>query len=184
MKKEKWGIAWPDWLSAGITLLLGVALLIKPGMAMRMVLNLTGIALIIAGLAAIARDWQYSRDPSAFNWQLSIGLIVVAIGVLIILGKGFLLRIVPILFGIGLLFCGIVKVQAAVNLYRVGYPHWMGMALTAVISIALGVVLMCRPFRATMNMVRLIGLSLVVEAVQDLFGMRTYRGAIITKFKD
>ena len=125
---------WPLWAAAAATLAFGLVLLIWPGIATEWILNLCGAALLIAGAANIFRYYRRGDAYRAYNWDLSVGILLALAGLALIAFKAMLLSIVPLLFGIALLIGGAVKIQAACNLRRMRYGRWYLTMIGAVIS--------------------------------------------------
>lgn len=175
---------WPTWIIAGATLVFGLALLIWPGITTGLILNLCGGALIVVGAFKIIR-YFLNRDPlDVFDWDLGFGIALACGGLALIAFKRLLLSIVPLLFGIALLICGIVKIQAASNLRRMACRTWYLTLIGAAISCVLGLMIIFHPFGTGLVLVRLIGGAIAVEAVQDLLSLRTYDQTIHTYFVD
>ena len=175
---------WPVWVAAAAALVFGLVLLIWPGIATDVILNLCGAALLIAGAWKIARYFLRKDDYRAYNWDLSVGLVLALCGLALIAFKAALLSVVPVLFGIALLIGGVAKIQAACNLRRMAYGRWYLTMIAAVISCILGFLIIANPFATTLVLVRVIGASIAVEAVQDLISILTYNRTVTTHFVD
>ena len=175
---------WPTWVAAIAVLLFGLALLIWPGITTGLILNICGVALMICGVFNIVRYFVKKDSYLAYNWSLALGLILLGGGLCLVVFKGVLLSIVPLLFGIALLVCGVVKIQAAFNLHHMGCRTWYLTLIGAAVSCVLGLLIIVHPFGTGLVLVRLIGAAIAVEAVQDLLSLRTYDQTIHTYFVD
>ena len=175
---------WPTWVAAIAVLLFGLALLIWPGITTGLILNICGVALMICGVFNIVRYFVKKDSYLAYNWSLALGLILLGGGLCLVVFKGVLLSIVPLLFGIALLIGGIAKVQAAFNMRRAGFRSWYLTLIAAAISCVLGALIILHPFGTGLVLIRVIGASIAVEAVQDLISMRTYNRVITGHFVD
>ena len=71
---------WPLWAAAAATLAFGLVLLIWPGIATEWILNLCGAALLIAGAANIFRYYRRGDAYRAYNWDLSVGILLALAG--------------------------------------------------------------------------------------------------------
>lgn len=183
-KKFYWELksGWAVWAAGIAALLFGLALLIWPGITAGLILNICGIGLMIAGLFNIVRYFFQKAPYAAYNWNLGFGLAITLAGIALVAFKGALLSVVPILFGIGLLIGGVIKIQAAFNLQRMGFGQWYLTLIGAAVSCVLGALIMANPFGTGLVLVRVIGASIVVEAVQDLISIRNYDRVIKTYF--
>ena len=173
---------WPVWITAGATLVFGLALLIWPGVTTGLILNICGGALLAVGGFRIARYFM-NKDPyDIFSWDLGLGIALACAGLALIIFKNLLLSIVPLLFGIALLICGIVKIQAAFNLRRMTNRFWYLTLIGAGVSCALGLLISLNPFGTGLVLIRVIGGAIAVEAVQDILSLRSYSRAVRSYF--
>ena len=76
--------------------------------------------------------------------------------------------ILPVVFGLFVIFDAIARVQNALDLRRCGYDSWKGFLLLPVLSVVLGVVLIVNPFGAMETLVMAIGIILIVEGAINL----------------
>lgn len=173
---------WPVWLAAVATLVFGLLLLICPQLLTDLVFNICGTALCVFGVFNILR-YFLRRDPySGFNWELCTGLILLTVGVILIVFKNALLSLLPLVFGLALLIGGIVKLQAAMNMRRMMYGKWHFTMIAAGISTVLGVLIIANPFGTLLTLLRVIGGALCIEAIEDIFSLRSYKEVIDTHF--
>ena len=69
-----------------------------------------------------------------------------------------------------ILITGLTKLQWMVDIIRMKRRRWFLAAISAAISILCGVVIITSPFSTTAVLWMFIGISLIVEAVFDIFG--------------
>ena len=175
---------WPAWVAAIAVLLFGLALLILPGITTGLILNICGGALMVGGVYNIVRYFVKKDTYYAYNWSLALGLMLLGGGLCLVIFKGVLLSIVPLLFGVALMIGGVAKVQAAFNMRRAGFHSWYLTLIAAAISCVLGALIILHPFGTGLVLIRVIGASIAVEAVQDLISLRTYNRVITGHFVD
>ena len=173
---------WPVWAFSAAALVFGLVLLIWPGITTALILNICGGALIAAGLYNIARYFLRRDGQYLINWNLALGIALAGGGVSLIVFKELLLSVIPFLFGSALLLCGIIKVQAALNMRRMSARRWYITLILAGISAVLGLIILINPFGTGLMLIRLIGASIAVEAIEDLFSARVYNKTVTTYF--
>lgn len=81
-----------------------------------------------------------------------------------------LIAVVPLLIGFALIACGILQLEVALGLSRMGYPRWYLSLTGAALMLVLGVVILVNPFSSSLLLLRFIGISMLLEAVCDLVG--------------
>ena len=167
-------LSWQELTIGLAAIVLGLVLLILPGVAASVVLCGIGAIGIIIGIVHVVRYFTLDAKAAIFGFDLSIGLVG---GILVIILKDFLISLLPVFFGLVVLLGGIAKVQTTLSLKRMNAPHWYMELVAAVISIALGTVILCNPFSTALLLMRIIGAALLVEGIQDLISIYTFKKA-------
>ena len=83
----------------------------------------------------------------------------------------YIVSILPILLGIFIILSSIMKIQNAIDLKRVDYPRWWLILVFALISIALGAILIWNPFAAASTLMMFVGASLCADGIMSLWSM-------------
>ena len=83
-------------------------------------------------------------ERGVFQSQLTLisGIICLALGAFLILRSDIVVSILPIVFGLFVIFDSISRVQNALDLRRCGYDSWKGFLALPVLSVVLGVVVL------------------------------------------
>lgn len=92
--------------------------------------------------------------------DLVVGISVLAFGAFVLLKSQFVLSVLPFFTGVFLLIGGVVKLQGALDLKRLGFGAWWLILLIALAMFVLGGVLVANPFEAARVVVILIGTGL------------------------
>ena len=79
-----------------------------------------------------------------------------------------MVRILPIVFGLFVIFDSLGRIQNALDLRRCEYPSWKGFLLLPVLSVVLGVVMILNPFGTMETLVMAIGIILIIEGAINL----------------
>ena len=180
-------LSWSE-LAVGIALsALGLVLTICPGLASSVVFNAIGVVGIIIGIVHLVRYFMLdSRAAMASNGMFA-GLMWLVGGILVITLKGFLLSLLPIFFGLILLVGGIGKLQYTANFKRMGVARWYFELVCAALSVGFGVIILLNPFNTALLLMRIVGIALLIEGVQDLISRYAYKKAeevYYTEFKE
>lgn len=170
-------LSWSE-LSVGLaTILLGLVLTICPGLASSVVFNGIGAASIIIGIVHLARYFMLDAQASLSSNGMFAGLIWVVSGILIISLKSFLLSLLPFFFGLLLLIGGIRKLQYTLNFKRMGATRWYLELAATILSVLFGVIILINPFSTALLLMRIIGIALLIEGIQDLISHYVYKKA-------
>ena len=175
-------------MSVGIAIsALGLVLTIWPGLASSVVFNAIGIIGIIIGTVHLVRYFMLDSQAAMESRGMFIGLMWLVGGILLMALKGFLLSLLPVLFGLVLLVGGIGKLQYALNFKRMGAARWYLELAGAILSIAFGAIILINPFGTALLLMRIVGIAILIEGAQDLvssYAYRKTREAYFVKFKD
>ena len=167
-KKLKWNLI----LMSLLYLALGIFLLMVPGTALNVVCYaLGGVVLACAAVQlvryfVVERGVFQSSSPSSRGWS-------VWRCAFLIIRSDVVVRVLPIVFGLFVIFDSLGRIQNALELRRCGYPSWKIFLLLAVLSVVLGIVMVVDPFGTMETLVMAIGLILILEGALNLLSACT-----------
>lgn len=156
---------WYTNLAAGITLAVGILLVIFPNiveitcLAASVIVALLGLGLIVAFFIRP----QERRE----NEHLAYAIFFLVAGVLLGLAARILPIIVPIFFGLWMLLTALSGMYRNFCM-RTLLPHWWIGLLLCLACGVLGVVVMLHPTKALESAVRFAGIMLIIHAVLRL----------------
>ena len=158
---------------------LGIFLMARPKSSVKMLCVLMGIMLILYG--AIKISGYFTRDAFclAFQFDLAFGILLMAVGVILIARKNFAVDLIFSVFGssefifnvfgILILADALFKIQMSVDAKRFGLALWWQILLIALVTGVIGVLVFIRPFEAAAMMMVLVGFSILLEGILNLW---------------
>ena len=164
VKKLKWNLV----LMSARYLGLGVFLLMKPTTALNIVCYALGAVVLACAAVQLIRYFVVERGVFQSQLTLISGIICLALGAFLILRSDIVVSILPIVFGLFVIFDSISRVQNALDLRRCGYSSWKSFLLLPVLSVVLGVIMILNPFGTMETLVMAIGIILIVEGSINL----------------
>ena len=159
VKKLKWNLVLMSLLYLG----LGVFLVMKPGTALNIVCDALGGVVLACPAVQLVRYFAVERGVFQSQLTLVSGIVCLALGAFLIIRSDIVVSILPVVFGLFVIFDAIGRVQNALDLRRCGYDSWKGFLFLPVLSVVLGVVLVINPFGAMEKLVMALGMILIVE---------------------
>ncbi len=168
MEKVK-QLKWNYIIEALIMIAVGVALMFWPQGSLEVMAKALAILLILAGIVMIASYFFHKERTIAVSGGLAMGLIVAAIGVWIFINPSPFIDFVPRLFGVFIIASGINNLAQTLSLIRHSYGLWWLSLLFALITIALGAVLLFNPKFIENILVTVIGGFLVFDGLTNLW---------------
>lgn len=150
-------------------IVLGVVLVVWPGLSVQVVCMSIGAVLVIGGLAKLFSYITY-RDGSLFSqMNLVMGVVITGIGCFILFRPGAIIAMVPILVGVIIIIHGVNNLQQTVSLYKSGYDKWWVALLLGLATVGFGILLVCNPFQAVDTLVMFIGVFLIYDGASDIW---------------
>lgn len=139
----------------------GIVLIIWPEVSYETLCYVGAGIIAVIGVVNVVRYIVKGMSEARLNNYLSSGLILLCLAVFIVLHVGIFVEIIPLLLGLAILVDGIIKLQRAIDLFRLHYEGWVFVLILALMSLAMGIFLVLRPLDDTRNMVILLGIALV-----------------------
>jgi uncharacterized membrane protein HdeD (DUF308 family) len=164
MKNLKWNLVFLSFMY----LALGAFLLLQPGIALNIVCYALGALVLLCAAVQLVRYFVAERGLFQSQITLVSGIVCLALGAFLILRSDVVVRILPILFGLFVVFDSLGRIQSALELRRCEYPSWKGVLLLALLSVALGVIMIVNPFGTRETLVMAIGIILLIEGALNL----------------
>lgn len=164
MKKIKWHML----LLSVIYLALGALLIAAPALTLNAVCYLVGGTVLICGVVQLVRYFTQREALFLAPLTFCFGVLCAAIGLFFIVRSDIVVSILPVLFGLFVIFDSVTRIQNALELRRCQYRNWWTFLLLGVLSIALGVLMIANPFATMETLVMAIGVILAVEGALNL----------------
>ena len=169
-------------VSSALCVILGLVLVFRPGLSMRIVCTAVGVVLIVSGVMRMI-DYFTAKDGSLYSQaNLIFGIILAVVGVWIVIRPDKVIAIIPIIVGIVIAIHGLHNFQQALELWRDKYDRWWTALILGVLTVGFGVLLICRPFAAVDTVVMLIGFFLIYDGLSNVWIVsRIYKNAKMMK---
>lgn len=164
MKNLKWNLI----IMSALYIALGIFLIVEPGTAMNVVCYALGGMVLVCAAVQLVRYFTSERGVLQSQLTLAFGIICLALGGFLIVRSDIVVRILPIVFGLFVVFDSLGRVQNALELRRCHYSSWKGFLLLALLSVVLGAIMVFNPFKTMETLVMAIGVILTVEGALNL----------------
>lgn len=146
----------------------GVCMIAKPEEVLDIFCIVMGILLLAYGVIKIIG--YFSRDfyCLAFQFDFAFGILLMAVGVIMLIRKNVVINLIYVMFGLLILTDALFKIQTAMDAKKFGLTLWWRILLIALCTGVFGVVLLVRPLEAAQAMMRLTGVSIILEGLLNL----------------
>jgi uncharacterized membrane protein HdeD (DUF308 family) len=146
----------------------GIFLMLRPALSMRVLCMVSGIVIAVFGGIKLLGYFSRERFALAFQFDFALGIFTIIAGTLMIVRSANVVAALPVILGVFVLTDGAFKFQTALDAKRFGLEHWWVVLVLAALTCACGVVLVVNPFASAMTLLVALGISLVVDGVQNL----------------
>ena len=156
-------------LAAVLYIILGLILLIWPGVSATVFCYAFGGILLIYGVVTIVSFFLRDSRQGSFVFELFLGIVAAALGLLFLLRPVIVASVLPVILGLFIVVDGLVNLKRALELRRMLYLRWTVPLVLSAVSAVLGLVIVFQPFLAAEALVMLIGAVLIYEGLSDLW---------------
>lgn len=148
--------------------LLGIVLIVIPDFSVPVIAGIFGVLLMLFGIVKIIGYFSKDLFRLAFQYDLASGLLLIVLGIVTILKAENILIFISIVLGIYVLADGLLKIQIALDSRIFGIKQWWAILLSAVVTGAIGCILIVRPSESAGILVILFGVCLLAEGILNL----------------
>ena len=153
------------WLLSVFCIVIGVALIVSPHFFTSAIGYAVGGFLGIYGIMKIITYFVRNEE---FSTNLVTGIILTASGIFLVARPDFIPKTIALIFGIYMIFSGIVRIQDSLNLKNSGIANWQASCIPAVLTTLLGIVLVFNPLAPVNIAFMILGIALVVSGISNI----------------
>ena len=160
-------------LSSIALCILGAVLIAVPGFSALLLCRIGGIIMIAFGLAKIVGYLSRDLYRLAFQFDLACGILLIALGGILIFQTAPMIAILSVVLGIYVLADALLKIQVAIDAKAFGLKKWWLILSCAVLTGIAGFLLIFRPTQSAQALMLLLGLTLITEGMLNLITILT-----------
>lgn len=146
----------------------GILFMARPELSVRMFGRALGIAMIVFGCVKLVGYFSKDLFRLAFQYDLEFGILLIALGVVVLIKPANVMNFIFIALGIAILTDGLFKIQIAMDSKRFGIGTWWLILLLAVGTGFAGLLLVFRPAESARILTVILGVSLLAEGILNL----------------
>ena len=147
---------------------LGVLLIVLPDLSISLVGIVAGAMLIALGILKLMGYFSREMYQLAFQYDLAFGLLLVALGVLLMMQPNRAMHFLCLIVGISIAADGLLKFQTALEARRFGLGSWWLIMALGILAGVIGIVTAFRPAQSAQVLMVLMGISLLAEGALNL----------------
>lgn len=172
------------WVLSAFCVVMGAALIYKPGFFTRMVGLVVGGLMAAYGAVSLIRYFiRQKSDPDNATGLVS-GIIFITAGVFIMVRPDFIPKVIALIFGCYMLISGVVNIQEALYVKGKGEPNWLRSFLPALLTSLVGILLLINPLLLADTTLRVLGACLLVAGVLNITGCFSIGRSVFRRVKE
>lgn len=148
--------------------MVGVLFIALPARSAVMIGRVLGAAMAAFGVVKLVGYFSRDLYRLAFQYDLEFGILLIALGVIVLLRTNGVMDFICIAAGVSILADGLFKIQIAIDARRFGIRDWWLILLLAVVTGGVGLLLVFRPWESVQVLTVLLGAALLAEGVLNL----------------
>lgn len=152
---------------------LGILLIAVPEFSISAVGVICGAILIVFGIVRLVGYFSKDLYRLAFQYDLAFGIMMIALGMIMMLHPGSLMNFICITLGLSFLADGLFKIQIAIDSKRFGIREWWLILALAILTVIFGGILIARPSESSRILTVLVGISMLCEGILNISTMIT-----------
>lgn len=127
-----------------------------------------GAVAIFYGVTHIIAYFSMKFPFETYRFDLVQGLAGVVLGLYVVMFPAIVFDLLPIGLGIAMIVDSVIKLQNAIDLFRLKYEQWWIILIFSLVGVLLGILMIYYPFMTYLSIMTFIGIGLLVEGVLDL----------------
>ena len=146
----------------------GILLIAVPAVSPNAFGIAAGCAMIAFGTVKLVGYFSRDLFRLAFQYDLVFGILLIALGIIMLVRPGSLMNFICIALGLYILIDGLFKLQIANEARSFGVGSWWLIMTFAIATAVCGFVLLFRPGEGSRVLMTVFGISLLAEGVLNL----------------
>ncbi len=168
-------LKWEMILFSVLSIVFGLLMVFYPAKIMNAVCIVLAVILFLFGIKNLVEYRRNSVVSNYYKYELVLGIVFIITGIIVLTKMDAILSFVTYLIGVIVLISGLMKVQDAVELRRMG-SRWIPLLVFAILCILLSVMVLTMPMNHNDNgtktagdfMIQCAGAILAVTGLIDL----------------
>lgn len=153
---------------SAVIIVLGFVFVLFPQISALAICYIVGAGVTVFGIVKLIG--YFSKDPFrlAFQFDFALGIFAIIAGVLMLIHPVNIVKSVPIIIGVFIIMDGAFKLQTAFDAKAFGMSAWWSILCLAILTCLGGLALVINPFESAAALIILLGITLIIDGIQNL----------------
>ena len=157
--------------SIGISVLLiilALGLIFKASDFITIIIRLFGCIIMTLGIFLLVTYYRLEKEFPMSQFNLWYGVVAVCFGIFCLLKTIVVQNIFPIVIGVWIIVQGVNKFQLSSHLKDLGEEEWIATLISAIMSLILGMIIICNPFVSSIAITTIGGILLLINEILNI----------------
>ena len=155
-------------ISTILLLIVGIILVNNPVVTLNMVTYIVETILVVWGIITIVNYVRVESKHDVFSLGFVQGVVCILLALFLIVNPTIIASILPVCIGIWMVFGSLSRIQVAIKLSSWGQKTGAWYILLAVLMFAIGVIIVCNPFKTATVIVQALGFGVITYSVLEI----------------
>lgn len=155
-------------ISTILFFIVGIVLVKNPVITINIVTYIIETILVVWGIITIVNFVRVESKHDVFSLGFVQGVACILLAIFLIVNPGIIASILPVCIGIWMLFGSLSRIQVAIKLNAWGQRTSAWYILLAVLMFAIGLVIICNPFKTATIIIQGLGFGIITYSVLDI----------------
>ena len=149
-------------------IILALGLIFKASDFITIIIRAFGAIIIALGVFLLVTYYRIEKEVPMLQFNLWYGIVAICFGMFCILKTLVVQNIFPIVIGVCIIVQGARKFQLSSNLRILGEEEWIGTLIAAIMSLILGMIIICNPFASSIAITTIGGILLLINEIMSI----------------
>lgn len=159
---------WLGILGGVILIIIGGYAIFNPSITILSITLYIAIALLIIGIFNIINYFEKKKENKSSGWILIDGLVNIILAIFLLSNDHISSNLIPIIFGIWMLFLGIQRIGLSMNIKKLNSPYWKIMMVLGIIAIVFSIIICIKPIVAALAISMIVGIILIFYGIMTI----------------
>lgn len=155
-------------ISSIIMILVAILLIAEPATMLNTIITIFGIGILLDGLFSVILYFFTNKEQRIFSNALVEGTLEIIASILILINRGFMISIIPVIVGIWIIVKSLMKLQLSFNIKSADEKSWVFLLISSLITLVIGIIILVHPFDTMVTIAVLSGILLLVSGIVDI----------------
>lgn len=161
-------IKWSYVLLSVLLLVLGILLVANPDTSMITICRILGGCVLAIGVIKIVLYFVREVEGVAIRYDFATGAFCIIVGAMLLWRAPTMVGFISVVVGLFILVDSVFKLQVAIDSRRMGATSWWVTLLFTCVCVVMGGLLVFDPFSGQQVLATVMGVSLIVDGLQNL----------------